>query len=170
MSRNWKLVTPVLVWLLAGTPAIAAAQSSPDEEATYRWLGELVSVDKGASTMTVKSRVAYEEAMSELAQLAPGENVWIVWSGVRDYSDAVRQVRRSQPGAAIGEDLVLPAELVSTDVSHRYVTIRVTLPDNGVAALEAVKPGEWITVTSRHRPSADAEAVVAVAPYGAGAT
>lgn len=44
--------------------------------------------------ITVKSRVAYQDAVSELKQFKPGEKVWVLWSGVHDYSDAVRQVRR----------------------------------------------------------------------------
>ena len=32
-------------------------------------------------SMTVKSRVAYQEALSELKLFKPGEQVWIVWSG-----------------------------------------------------------------------------------------
>jgi hypothetical protein len=122
--------------------------------------------DTTASTMTVKSRVAYQEAVSELKQFNPGEMVWVVWSGVQDYSDAVRQIRRVQAGNKIDENLVMPAELVSTEAPNQYVTIRVKVPETSAAALKAVKPGEWVTVTSRHRPSTDAEAVVAVRPYG----
>jgi hypothetical protein len=35
-----------------------------------------------------------------------------------------------------------------------------------LAAITMVKPGDWVTVTSRHRPSTDEDAVVAVRPYG----
>ena len=70
----------------------------------------------------------------------------------------------------MSRSLVLPAELVSTEAPNQYVTIRVKVPEGGVAALKAVKPGEWATVTSRHRPSTDAEAVVTVKPYASNAT
>jgi hypothetical protein len=152
------------------TPAIEAAQSSSANTETYTWFGELVSVDTAALKMTVKSRCAYPEAVSELKQFKPGELVWIVWSGLHDYSDAVRQIRRGDTNRKIDEDLVLPAELVSTEAPNQYVTIRVMVPESSVAALKAVKPGEWVMVTSRHRPSADAEAVVAVKPYASNAT
>jgi hypothetical protein len=108
--------------------------------------------------------------VSELKQFKPGELVWVVWSGLHDYSDAVRQIRRGDTNRKIDENLVLPAELVSTEAPNQYVTIRVTVPESSVAALKAVKPGEWVMVTSRHRPSADAAAVVAVKPYGSNAT
>jgi hypothetical protein len=116
--------------------------------------------------VTVKSRIAYQEAVSELKQFKPGEKVWVVWSGLRDYSDAVRQVRRVSAAHKIDEDLVLPAELVSTEAPDQYLTIRVKVPESSLAAVKDLKPGQWITVTSRHRPSTEADAVVAVKPYG----
>ena len=77
----------------------------------------------------------------------------------------MRQVRRFETGRTIDENLVLPAELVSTEAPNSYITIRVKVPESGLAAVKAAKPGEWVTVTSRHRPSSDAEAVVAVRPW-----
>jgi hypothetical protein len=78
----------------------------------------------------------------------------------------VRQVRRPGSGGKIDENLVLPAELVSTEAPNQYLTIRVKVPESALSALKSVKPGEWVTITSRHRPSTDDEAVVAVRPYG----
>jgi hypothetical protein len=126
----------------------------------------LVSLDATAKSMTVKSRVAYQEAISELKHFKAGDRVWVVWSGIHDSSDAVRQVRRAEAGRKIDDTLVLPAELVSTEAPNQYVTIRVKLPESALAAIKTVKPGEWVTVTSRHRPSTDEDAVVAVRPYG----
>jgi hypothetical protein len=161
------MISIVAALLLLAAPMSVPAQSSHPERDTYQWSGEFVSVDSAASTLTVKSRIAYQEAVSELKQFKPGEKVWVVWSGIRDYSDAVRQVRPVSAGNKISEDLVLPAELVSTEAPNQYLTIRVKVPESSLAAMKDVKPGQWITVTSRHRPSAEAEAVVAVKPYGA---
>jgi hypothetical protein len=36
--------------------------------------------------------------------------------------------------------------------------------------IQTVTPGEWVTVTSRHQPSTEEEAVVSVRPYGATTT
>jgi hypothetical protein len=149
---------------------LTGAQSSQAKTDTYTWNGEFVSLDTTAMTMTVKSRVAYQEALSELKQFKAGDDVWIVWSGVSDSSDAVRQVRRSASGRKIDENLVLPAELVSTEAPNSYITIRVRVPESGLAAVKAVKPGEWVTVTSRHRPASDAEAVVKVTPWSQATT
>jgi len=88
-----------VLWLAMSL--IGAAQSGAPNGDTYQWSGELVAVDSTASTLTVKSRIAYQEAVSEVKQFKPGEKVWTVWSGIHDYSDAVRQVRHaSNSGSA----------------------------------------------------------------------
>ena len=164
----WTQIIAALAALTLGSPVISAAQSSQQKSGdTYQWCGEYVSADTAASTLTVRARVAYQEALSELKQFKPGERVWIVWSGVHDYSDAVRQFRRAEAGNKIGEDLVMPAELVSTEAPNQYVTVRLKVPGNSLAAINGVKAGEWVTITSRHRPSSDAEVVVEVKPYAA---
>ena len=102
-----------------GAAAIGRAQTPHGQGDTYTWSGELVSVDKSAATVTVKSRVAYQDALSELKQFKPGEKVLVVWSGLHDYSDAVRQVRRFESGRQIADTLVLPAEFVSTEAPNQ---------------------------------------------------
>jgi hypothetical protein len=167
MLRQWKSVAAMAVILaIAG----AAGAQSPTKSDTYTWHGEFVSLDTSAKTMTVKSRVAYQEAVAELKTFKPGDRVWIVWSGIHDYSEAVRQVRRPKTGSNIDENLVLPAALVSTEAPDQYITIRVKVPDSGLSTVKALKPGEWVTVTARHRPATEDEAVVAVKPYGSTTT
>ena len=170
MLREGRQLTTIFAVLWLATPLIGAAQSAASKGTTFQWSGELVSADSAASTLTVKSRIAYQEAVSELKQFKPGEKVWIVWSGVHDYSDAVRQVRRTPAGGKIEEDLVLPAELVSTEAPNQYLTMRIKVPQGSLAAIKDVKPGEWVTITSRHRPSTEADAVVSVKPYGSTTT
>src|SRR5687768_7488294 len=104
MLREWRTIS-VLAALMLATVASVSAQSSPSKADTYQWSGEFVSVDPAASTLTVKSRIAYAEAMSELKQFKPGEKVWVVWSGIRDYSDAMRQIRPASAGNKITQDL-----------------------------------------------------------------
>jgi hypothetical protein len=170
MFREGRQLITILatVWLAA--PLIGVAQSADSKGTTFQWSGELVAADSATSTFTVKSRIAYQEAVSELKQFKPGERVWVVWSGVHDYSDAVRRIRPMPAGKQIDEDLVMPAELVSTEAPNQYLTIRVKAPEGSLAAIRDVKPGQWITVTSRHRPSTEAEAIVTVKPYGASTT
>jgi hypothetical protein len=170
IAKHWARIAATGAILMLGAVALARAQSPKTDRDTYTWFGEFVSLDPTAMKMTVKSRVAYEPAVSELKQFKPGQSVWIVWSGVLDYSDAVRQVRSANSSGTIDENLVLPAELVGTDASNQFVTIRVRVPESSLAALKTLKAGEWVTVTSRHRPATEADAVVAVAPYGGDST
>jgi len=170
MKTKWMQIAILAIVFALGKPALGIAQSSQTKGDTYTWNGELVSLDATAKTMTVKSRVAYQEAVSELKHFKAGDRVSIVWSGMHDYSDAVRQVRRAETGRKIDENLVLPAELVSTEAPNPYITIRIKVPESGLGAIKTVKPGEWVTVTSRQRPSTDDDAVVAVRPYGATTT
>ena len=166
-----RIQTAILGMAMAiGVPVFCLAQSSQTKADTYTWNGELVSLDTTAKTMTVKSRVAYQEAISELKNFKAGDRVWIVWSGIHDSSDAVRQVRRSETGRRIDENLILPAEIVSTETPDQYLTIRIKVPESSVAAIKTVKPGEWVTVTARHQPSTEDEAAVSVRPYAASTT
>ena len=170
MATNWMQIAISTMFLTIGGAVPGIAQSSQPKSDTYTWNGELVSFDTTAKTMTVKSRVAYQEAISELKQFKNSDRVWIVWSGIHDSSDAVRQVRRSETGRKIDENFLLPAELVSTEAPNQYITIRIKVPESGLAAIKTVKPGEWVTVTSRHKPSTEDDAVVSVKPYAASTT
>ena len=117
-----------LVTILALGVPLGAQQSTPAASDTFTWLSELVSVDVTARTMTVKSRIAYQEALLELKQFKAGEPLWVVWSGSGDRSDAVRQFRRPAANRKITENLVVPAELVSPEATNQYVTLRVKGP------------------------------------------
>ena len=170
MSIQGMHIAAIATVLTLGGPVLGVVQASQAKSDTFTWDGELVSIDTTAKTMTVKSRIAYQEAISELTHFKGGDRVWIVWSGIHDSSDAVRQIRRSETGRKIDENLVLPAELVSTEAPNQYLTIRVKVPESALAAIKTVKPGEWVTVTSRQQPSTEDDAVVSVRPYGASTT
>jgi hypothetical protein len=120
--------------------------------------------------MTVKARVAYQEALSDLNQFKAGQPVWVVWSGVSDSSDAVRQFRKPEANQKITDRLVMQAELVSPQATNQYVTLRVKVPEASLAAIKGVKSGEWVTVTSRHHAATEAEGVVGVKPYSESST
>ena len=155
--------------LALGTPLKGMQSTQPGND-TFTWVSELVSVDATARTMTVKSRVAYQEALSELKQFKAGEPLWVMWSGVSDHSDAIRQFRRPEGNRKINDTLVMPAELVSPETTNQYVTLRLKVPEAALAAIRSVKPGEWVTVTSRQRPASDADAIVGVRPYNDSST
>jgi hypothetical protein len=154
----------VLITLLAVGIPVTGQESTQSANDTFTWVSELVSVDAAARTMTVKSRIAYQEALAALKQFKAGEPVWVVWSGV-SHGDAVWQFRRPGAHSESADRLVTRAELVSPEVTNQYVTLRVKVPEAGLAAIRTLKPGEWVTVTSRRHPASEADAIVAVKPY-----
>jgi len=164
--RNLALVTA----LALGTTAVTGTQSAQSASDTFTWLGELVSVDTTTRTMTVKARVAYPEALSELNQFKAGAPVWVMWSGVSDSSDAVREFRRPDAHQKITDRLVMQAELVSPHATNQSVTLHVKVPEASLAAIKNVKPGEWVTVTSRQYAATEVGAVVGVKPYSESST
>jgi hypothetical protein len=164
MRNQFGYILALVTLLAVGLP-VKGQQSTQSANDTFTWVSELVSVDGIARTMTVKSRIAYQEALSGLKQFKAGEPVWVVWSGVSDHSDAVWQFRRPNPNNEITERLVTRAELVSPEVTNQYVTLRVKVPEAGLSAIRSLKPGEWVTVTSRRHPASEADAIVGVRPY-----
>jgi hypothetical protein len=163
MRKQFGYILALVTLLAVGIP-VKGEQSTQSANDTFTWLGELVSVDATARTMTVKSRIAYQEALAELKQFKAGEPVSVVWSGV-NHTDAVWQFRRPGAHRETGDSLVTRAELVSPDVTNQHVTLRVKVPEAGVAAISTLKPGEWVTVTSRRHPASEADAIVGVKPY-----
>src|SRR5439155_13923024 len=41
---------------------------------------------------------------------------------------------------------------IAIETPNQYLTIRVKLPVGSLAAIKDLKPGQWLTVTSHHRP------------------
>ena len=80
------------------------------------------------------------------------------------YADAIRQIARQDANQKMTDPLVLPVELASPDVQNEYVTFKFRAP-NAVGSVSAVKPGEWVTVTTKKNSTNDAQAVVSVEPY-----
>src|SRR6185436_2091889 len=95
MRKEFGHILALVTLLAVGIP-VTGQQSTQSANDTFTWVSELVSVDATARTMTVKSRIAYQEALAGLKQFKAGEPVWVVWSGV-SHGDAVWQFRR--PGA-----------------------------------------------------------------------
>jgi hypothetical protein len=94
----------------------------------------------------------------------------MTWSGVDRYAGAIRQVGKYEASQKVTDPFAFPVELVSREVQNDYVTIRFRAPVSMAAAVQAVKPGEWVTVTARHRSSGDPQAIVSVTPYVKAAT
>jgi hypothetical protein len=139
------------------------AQSALTKEA-FSWSGELVALDKTTRFLTVKSRVVGEQSDAEFGRLKAGERVILTWSGYDKYADAIREVRSAGVNKS-EERFTFPSEFVSFDPAHRYLTFKVQIPQNSLGNLNSLKPGEWVTATSPHGPSAKATPVVSVRPY-----
>jgi hypothetical protein len=158
--KNTIIITMLGVLVLTSS---LVAQSALTSEA-FSWNGELVALDETARVLTVKSRVVGEQTYADFGRLKAGERVMLSWSGYDKYADAIREVRL--PGVNKSEErFTFPAEFVSFDAAHRYLTFKVQIPQNSLGNLKTLKPGEWVTATSPHGPSAKSNPVVSVRPY-----
>ena len=164
-----QLIAVLVVALCVGTGVTAQTQSQGTADDTFIWHGELVSVEPGSGTFTLKAHML-SEAAKEVSRFNPGDRVLMTWSGVDRYAGAIRQVGKYEASQKVTDPFAFPVELVSRDVQNDYVTIRFRAPASMAAAVQAVKPGEWVTVTARHRSSGDPQAIVSVTPYVKAAT
>jgi hypothetical protein len=143
----------------------SAAQSTPANNESFSWSGELVALDAASHTLSVKAPVVYEETLAAFGRLKAGERVMLTWSGYDKFADAIRAVK---PMAAVGstaDRFTFPVEFVTFDKDHRYATFKVQIPQSGIEKLRLLKPGEWVTATSPHGPSSKTTPVTAVRPY-----
>jgi hypothetical protein len=108
--------------------------------------------------------VVGEQTDAELGRLKAGERVTLTWSGYDKYADAIREVRSAGVNKP-EERFTFPSEFVSFDAAHRYLTFKVQIPQNSLGNLKSLKPGEWVTATSPHGPSAKSTPIVSVRPY-----
>ena len=125
---------------------------------SYQWHGQLVALEDGA--ITVRSRIVSRDGLAGLDSLTAGEEILVNWSGFEDRANGIRSVKRTRP--LWDEGFRLPATFVAADTTTQYVTFSVTTPDGSLAAIGSLEPGSWVTVTSRHRPAGETEAVVMV--------
>jgi hypothetical protein len=155
-----------LVLTLTSAQAAPAAQANkvpaPD---TYLWNAELVAFDRATRVITVKAPVVGEEAPKEIAPLKTGERIVLTWSGVDRYASGISHAVAYSGAKKSEERFSLPAEFVSYDSTQRYLTFKTKIPADGVARIEALKPGEWVTATSLHGKATDAEPIAAIRPY-----
>jgi hypothetical protein len=164
MRKQILAAAAVLMLYASGILAAQTPQTAQSGSKTYQWNGELVTFDANASTATIKSRLVDQTAAADVRKFKAGERVLLLWSGYDAYADAVRQVLPYSEGKAT-ERFMLPVELVSTDTPNQYLTFRVRVPAASAASLKAVKPGDWVSVTSSHRASRETDAIVSVKPY-----
>ena len=165
MHNSWTLLGCVTFSLLALIAIRAGAQSVQPTSETYSWPGELVNLDPNGRTITVKSRVVGDQALAELPHFNSGDRVVLTWSGFDTYADAISRAVRYDAAKKWSEAFTFPVAFVAYEPARQYVTFEFPAPWGSVEALTSLTPGEWVTVTARHRPSNESEAITAVNPY-----
>ena len=124
-----------------------------------------MSFDQAAKTVTVKAQVVNPGASGELKNFKAGDRVLLQWSGFDNSANGIRGFMKYDAAQSKKDQFLLPVELVSPMAPNDYVTVKLRTPDAAAAALKPVKPGEWVTITSKHHPAGDADQVVAIRPY-----
>jgi hypothetical protein len=166
--RNTTHLSAVVTFCILALLAIrVGAQSVQPTSDTYSWSGELVGFDANARTITVKSRVVGEQALAELPRFTSGDRIVLTWSGFDTYADAISRAGRYDAAKKWNEPFTFPVEFVAYESPRQYLTFKFQVPASSVDGLKSVAPGEWVTGTSRHRPSNESEAVMAVNAYTA---
>jgi hypothetical protein len=155
-------LTMLAVLLLTGS---LAAQSTQLTSEVFSWSGELVALDGTTRVLTVKAPVVYEQAPAEFHRMKAGDRVMLTWSGYDKSADAIREAHAMAGFRASSDRFTFPAEFVSYDGEHRYLTFKTQIPEKSIANLKTLKIGEWITATSPHGASARSNPVVMVRPY-----
>lgn len=152
--------------LLASTVITYAQHASTAQAAAtnYMWHAELVSFDQAANTITLKTQIVGQTA-ADLKNFKAGDRVILHWSGFDNSANGVRGVMEYDAAQSAKKPFLLPVELVSPTPQNDYITIKLRASDAAAAGLKAVKPGEWVTITSKHRPAGDADTIVAIRPY-----
>ena len=159
-----QLIAVLVVALCVGAGVTTAQTPSQGTAAdTFIWHGELVSVDQATGTFTVKARVL-ADAAKEVAGFTAGDKVILTWSAVDKYADAIRQIIKQDANQKMTDPFVFPVELASPAVQNDYMTFKFRAP-NAVGSVSSVKPGEWVTVTTKKGSTTDAQAIVSVEPY-----
>jgi hypothetical protein len=158
-----QLIAVLVVALCVGAGMTTAHSQSQTAADTFIWHAELVSVDQATGTFTVKARVL-ADAAKEVARFNAGDKVVLTWSGVDKYANAIRQIAKQDANQKMTDPFAFPVELASSDVQNEYVTFKFQAP-KAVGSVSSVKPGEWVTVTTKKGSTNDAQAIVSVEPY-----
>jgi hypothetical protein len=141
------------------------AQSAPASTSdAYQWSAELVAFDETARIVTVKTS-AVGEATSQLGAFKAGDKILLNWSGFDKYASGVNGAWKQDGNRKLADRFSFPAEFVAFDASRNYVTFKVPVPAEATSRLKSIKPGEWITATSKHGQASAAHPIAAVRGY-----
>ena len=142
------------------------ARPAPERGETYRWQGELVSLDEATGALTVRSRVASPSGLAAVTGAAAGDPIVIAWSGFESRASGIRSAMPDDGSGLWGSNrFLLQAAFVEMDATGRYLTFETMLPKKSLAAVRALKRGSWASVMSPHHPADGFPAVLAVDGY-----
>ena len=171
-ARATACAVGLLIWVAGTATPTSTASSSPEE--TYRWTGELVALDEGAGTLTVKARVLSPAVLEQSSGLGAGDAIVVTWAGSGDRASGVWSLARAggaAPAAAeaeaegADERFPLRATFEALDAENRYLTFRVPLPEASLGAVRALTRGAWARMTSPRELEDAPAALLAVGPY-----
>ena len=158
---------PVLLQIgTLGAASLSQSAPKPTSE-TFSWSvwnGELVSLDQTSRILTVKSMVV-GNALDEVGHFKTGDRVMLGWSGFDKYANAINHAVRYDATRKLDERFAFPAEFVSFDATKKYLTFKSQIPAESISKLQPLKAGEWVTATSPHGKSSEAQPIVAIRPY-----
>ena len=140
------------------------AQARQLNSKTFTWSAELVALDESSRMLTVKAPVVGEQASADFGRFKAGERMMLRWSGYDTSADAISTAIRPSD-LKTEERFTIPADFVAFDANRRYATFKVQIPENNVASLKTLKPGEWVTATSPHGSSSKTTPIVTIRPY-----
>ena len=152
--------------VLAVDASKRSARPAPERGATYRWQGELVSLDEATGALKVKSRVASPAGLAAVTGAAPGDPIVITWSGFESRAIGIRSAMPDDGSGLWGSNrFLLRAAFVERDAAGRYLTFETMLPKKSLATVRALKRGSWASVMSPHHPADGFPAVLSVDGY-----
>jgi hypothetical protein len=142
------------------------AQSLQPATKEFSWHAGLVSLDENARTVTVKASTVSDRVAKDFEPVKAGERIMLRWSGFHDFADSIAQALQATEFSKAEDWFTFPAEFVAFDATNRFVTFKVSIPEVSIAKLKSLKPGDWVTATSPHGPSAKTTPITAIRPYG----
>ena len=151
---------------VAAYAPLRESRPAPSPGATYRWDGELVSLDETTGMLTVKSRVVSRTGLAAVAGAEPGERIVITWSGYDSRANGIRAAMPDDGSGLWGSNrFLLRATFVETDAEGRYLTFKTAVPEKSLATVRALTRGSWASVRSPHHPADGSPGVLSVAAY-----
>jgi len=144
--RPVSVVLPLVLLVLLVATIPLTGQSN---QRAFAWFAELVSVDRGAGTVTVRAPFLPHVARY-IDSFEPGDPIVAVWTQLDGEADVVLYVERHEIMTTTG-GYIVHAELVGVDLATRTVTFTVPAGTTIMQTLASAAPGTPIRLESPMR-------------------